>query len=170
MPILTVTLPDGQKLSHELTDEITTVGRAEDNVLQIPDGSVSSRHAEIVHRDEKYYLKDLNSTNGTTVNGRTVMETPLGGSDRIQFGDIHAIYDSEVGGEKRTLPTEERNEIVVANSSATPGDFTSAAPFPKKDKKKDPVVQAILTLAIIALIVGCAVIFYVMQMMRAPSF
>jgi pSer/pThr/pTyr-binding forkhead associated (FHA) protein len=54
---------------HELTVDTTTVGRVEDNAFQIPEASVSSHHAEIIKRGSEIVIRDLNSTNGTFING-----------------------------------------------------------------------------------------------------
>lgn len=58
--------------THELTVDSTTVGRVEDNAFQIPESSVSSHHAEIIRRGNDIVIKDLNSTNGTFINGQQI--------------------------------------------------------------------------------------------------
>ncbi len=46
MPQIQVTLPDGTESSHELTESLITLGRVDDNMIQIDDASVSSHHAQ----------------------------------------------------------------------------------------------------------------------------
>jgi len=58
--------------AHELTVDSTTVGRVEDNAFQLPESSVSSHHAEIIRRGSEVVIKDLNSTNGTFINGQQI--------------------------------------------------------------------------------------------------
>jgi ubiquitin-protein ligase len=70
----------------------TTVGRAADNHIQISHSSVSSHHAEIVETDTGYLLRDLNSTNGVTVNGARVAEAPLASGARVGFGEREAEF------------------------------------------------------------------------------
>ncbi len=70
---------------HDLTDEVITIGRAPDNMIVIDDPSVSGRHAQLRLAGEVYRLKDLESTNGTRVNGIPVTETALRFDDRIRF-------------------------------------------------------------------------------------
>ena len=72
--------------TFELNVERTTVGRVEDNAFQIADPSVSSHHAEIVLRGTDIVIKDLNSTNGVTVNGRPVTRVALTNGDVIMVG------------------------------------------------------------------------------------
>jgi pSer/pThr/pTyr-binding forkhead associated (FHA) protein len=57
---------------HELTVDTTTVGHVEDNAFQIPEASVSSHHAEIIKRGSEVVIRDLNSTNGTFINGQQI--------------------------------------------------------------------------------------------------
>ena len=70
----------------ELSMGINRVGRAPDNDLVLTDGSVSSHHAEILVSEHHLTLKDLGSTNGTTVNGRPAQEVVLSLGDQIVFG------------------------------------------------------------------------------------
>jgi len=70
----------------ELHTDRTTIGRVEDNTFQITDGSVSSHHAEIVLQGPEILIRDLNSTNGTRVNGATVRERKLADGDQIVIG------------------------------------------------------------------------------------
>ena len=72
--------------THELKVERTTVGRLEDNTFQIPEPSVSSHHCEILLRGGEVVIKDLDSTNGTRVNGATIRERQLNDGDQIVIG------------------------------------------------------------------------------------
>ena len=55
--------------SFDLKDASTLIGRGPDNDIRIDDSSVSRRHARIVKKNDKYFIEDLNSRNGTSVNG-----------------------------------------------------------------------------------------------------
>ena len=63
--------------SHELKVDKTTIGRVEDNSFQIAEPSVSSHHCEVLMRGSDVVVKDLNSTNGTFINGEKVTEGVL---------------------------------------------------------------------------------------------
>jgi serine protease Do len=65
-----------------------SVGRAPDNMLCLGDGArrVSAHHAEIMLRGDQYVLRDLGSTNGTTINGRRIVVSELAPDDLIEFG------------------------------------------------------------------------------------
>ena len=69
---LQIILPDGTESTHELTEDVVTLGRLSDNTIRIDDASVSSHHAQFTLAGGEYRLKDLNSTNGTRVNGEQI--------------------------------------------------------------------------------------------------
>jgi len=58
--------------SFEVDEEEVFVGRAPDNEIPVKDKSVSRKHLKIVKRDERYYVTDLGSKNGTFVDGKRV--------------------------------------------------------------------------------------------------
>jgi soluble lytic murein transglycosylase-like protein len=73
---------------HPLTDDLTRVGRSPENDVVIADaGIVSARHLEISKEGGAYYVRDLNSTNGTFVNGERVTEAALEPPCSIRLGN-----------------------------------------------------------------------------------
>ncbi len=68
-----------------------TLGRDRTNDICLPDPSVSHRHARIYYRNRNWWVEDLNSTNGTAVNGRR-LERPgvVVPGDRLAFGNVVA--------------------------------------------------------------------------------
>lgn len=66
------------------------VGRRPDASLTLPRATVSGLHAELFLVDDRLFVRDLNSTNGTFINGeRIVVETELRDDDVIQFADVN---------------------------------------------------------------------------------
>ena len=63
--------------AHELNIDRTTIGRVEDNTFQISDPSVSSHHCEVQLQGSEVLIRDLNSTNGSFINGEKITETIL---------------------------------------------------------------------------------------------
>ena len=84
MARITLQTPDGNAFEAELTAATMTVGRADDNDLEIPDGSVSSHHGQFANEDGQWVFTDLGSTNGTKINGERVERVELG--DGATFG------------------------------------------------------------------------------------
>lgn len=158
MPKLQVFLPEGNEVTHDLAEEVVTIGRVPDNVIQIEDPSVSSRHAQISLLNGNYHLKDLDSTNGTRVNGKNFVEWQLEDGDKIRFGKVECVYMSEIASTRQPLPEADEPAIVVAETSQRPSDFANASPFKTKKKKRDPVGKAIIGFAVLAMLVfGAAV-------------
>lgn len=68
--------------------EVITIGRRSTNDVSIPNLSISGNHAKITFEDGKAWLEDLNSTNGTYVNGEVVRRHALVSGDDIILGKI----------------------------------------------------------------------------------
>jgi TolB protein len=72
-----------------------TIGRAADNAITIDDNMVSRHHARLELQGNTYVLTDLDSANGTWVNGRRISEpVPLQANDSIRFGNVSVFVFS----------------------------------------------------------------------------
>jgi hypothetical protein len=77
---------------YTLDRPLLKVGRSSNNNLVINDPEISREHARIIFYNNGYAVEDLNSTNGTYVNGNpTEGVTPLAHGDRIEFGDTATV-------------------------------------------------------------------------------
>jgi pSer/pThr/pTyr-binding forkhead associated (FHA) protein len=75
--------------------EVTTIGREQGNDLVVDEDTVSSHHARLVSRDGGWWIEDLGSTNGTTVNDAQVDGTRvLRTGDIIQMGRVQLRFSS----------------------------------------------------------------------------
>jgi general secretion pathway protein A len=72
--------------SHPVTEPMETIGRTTANRIQLAHMSVSRNHAAVLHVDNQYYLVDLKSLNGISVNGERVERHVLRDGDRISVG------------------------------------------------------------------------------------
>ena len=71
----------------------TRIGALEDNEIVLRCDTVSRRHAAVhVHRG-RVEIEDLNSANGTQVNGRSIQNSPLEPGDRIRLADVELVYE-----------------------------------------------------------------------------
>ena len=171
MPRLHVALPDGSQVTHELTDELITLGRVADNALQIEDASVSSHHAELISRGGDYVVKDLGSTNGTRLNGAALevdTEYPLTHGDEVIFGHIPTAYMSLSETDEaapKPLPT---GAAVSPTGGAVPSDFTNASPFTKRKKETDTSGILVVLLGVLGLLAAGAAAYLIMGM-QAPA-
>ena len=67
----------------------TTLGRADSNSLTVSEQTVSGSHAKIVLKGGAFSIVDLNSTNGTMVNGQKISEMPIKTGDKVQIGKVN---------------------------------------------------------------------------------
>jgi CheY-like chemotaxis protein len=75
-------------LTHELSMNPTTVGRADGNLFQIIEPSVSGRHCEILLRGNEIIVRDLKSTNGTFIQGERITEATLKPGQILRLGRV----------------------------------------------------------------------------------
>jgi pSer/pThr/pTyr-binding forkhead associated (FHA) protein len=93
---------DGQTLAeYNMSKERYTIGRLPDNDIRIDNPAVSGHHALVINILNDSFLEDLNSTNGTYVNGKIIKKHALQHGDVITVGH-HALrfVDSETEEEQ----------------------------------------------------------------------
>ena len=103
---------DGSVLAeYNMTKERYTLGRLPDNDVRVDNAAVSGHHALIINILNDSFLEDLNSTNGTYVNGKLIKKHALQHGDVITIGHHHLRYvDSQVEG---TEPDEFERTMVI---------------------------------------------------------
>lgn len=77
----------------DLDKEMTTIGRKSDNDIIIDNQAVSGHHAQIEAQGDDLVLEDLNSLNGTFVNGQKISKTELYNDDVVLIG-VHTLHVS----------------------------------------------------------------------------
>ncbi len=73
----------------------TYIGRSSVNEVKLDDESISSQHCRIDHRDDRFRLYDLGSTNGTILNGVKIERSDLKDGDTVQLGKIKFKFKVE---------------------------------------------------------------------------
>ena len=76
----------------KLEDESCTIGRSLSNEVILYDDKVSGRHAAIVRSAGRILIRDLNSTNGTFLNGLPVEAAVIKDGDRVRLGDTEMVF------------------------------------------------------------------------------
>ncbi|HEX9207911.1 MAG TPA: FHA domain-containing protein [Steroidobacteraceae bacterium] len=101
---------DGQELAeYNMSKERYTIGRLPDNDIRIDNPAVSGHHALIINILNDSFLEDLNSTNGTYVNGKIVKKHAMQHGDVITVGH-HALRFVDSGADE---PADEFEKTMV---------------------------------------------------------
>jgi Protein of unknown function (DUF3662)/FHA domain len=87
--VVTLTV-DGSE--HAVDKQSVVIGRSKDCDVRVSDPNVSRRHAEVRQEGTTYWIVDLDSTNGTTVNGRRQKRAKLEDDDRITVGSTELVF------------------------------------------------------------------------------
>jgi pSer/pThr/pTyr-binding forkhead associated (FHA) protein len=113
---------EGKPLNTYMIDEpVFTIGRLPENTISIPNMGVSRRHVRIEEDyDRKLILSDLNSLNGTTVNGKRVKKVPLHSGDKIVIGKFTIIYEEVSPGTEVALGQQPGVAPVTLPAQAEP--------------------------------------------------
>lgn len=120
---------NSNKLSEVALDkEVMNIGRKADNDIRIENLAVSGHHAKLLTIFEDSFLEDLNSTNGTYVNGKSIDKHPLKNGDIIIIGKHELCYINE----NETLDADEKTVLI-------------RPPSEKKDDSNRPIGTPDLT-------------------------
>ena len=102
MPSLFVIRGNDQGTRYELHESCTRVGRDSSNGVQLHDTEVSRQHAEI-RREDGYVICDLDSSNGSFVNGRRIVQHRLVSGDHVQLGSTLLLYTAPLDDTEEEL-------------------------------------------------------------------
>lgn len=98
---LTIIRPDGQEVEQSFSGEQTSVGRHESSDLRLLDSMVSRNHCIIIREGKRFVLKDLDSRNGSWVNGRRIKNRrTIKHGDIIQVGPFRLLFSEPHGTAK----------------------------------------------------------------------
>ncbi len=139
--------PDGPIESYQLVKPSMGVGRSPGNDIVLDTTAVSRYHISLTQKDQQVVLEDLDSVNGTYVDGRRLNPREplvLRGGEEIQLGDVRLVYKPEIdenldvtrpmGVEPAPLDTRRieiaqpafKIELDPPNQPVTPGAFIQA--------------------------------------------
>jgi pSer/pThr/pTyr-binding forkhead associated (FHA) protein len=128
---------DNQVLAeYNMTKERYTIGRLPDNDVRIDNPAVSGHHSLIINILNDSFLEDLNSTNGTYVNGKLIKKHAL------QNGDIITIGHHQLRFVDRILPDTEQDEF--EKTMVIPSARQSAEQLAKAEKAAEAAAAAAL--------------------------
>jgi hypothetical protein len=139
MPRLVAQSPEFSGKSFDLSGAEITVGRVTDNKIQVEHASVSGHHAVMALDGLDYVIKDLDSTNGTRINGERITQQKLRRNDILRLGNIELLYDSEHQPPGQPMPNpSERVNLAECATHGRPPDFSNASPIVKRMRGAPP--------------------------------
>jgi phosphoserine phosphatase RsbU/P len=105
MPEISIQTADGAKERYSVIKPRVTIGRSRESDIFLPDQWLSRHHAEIVQRPDGYFVVDLQSKNGTLLNGQPVKEDGrLREGDIITLGEHTLTFVADEGTEEEFEP------------------------------------------------------------------
>src|SRR5439155_19823393 len=81
---------------HVIDKRRVVIGRAKECDIQVHDANVSRQHAEVRQEGTAFWLVDLDSTNGTEVNGQREQRAKLDDGDKITVGSTELLFEAAV--------------------------------------------------------------------------
>jgi pSer/pThr/pTyr-binding forkhead associated (FHA) protein len=183
MAKLVILSPGMAGRSHELSVDKTTIGRVDDNTFPIAEASVSSHHCEVVLRGTDVLIRDLNSTNGTFINGEKITESVLKPGQTLRLGQIElrletnaqagsAPAPSAAPSAPASAPVNKKAESTIVMQqgvklteleSGAPRTETAAKGFTRKDNKANRIFL------IAAIVVGVIIVALVLVALMTAS-
>jgi len=130
----------GQRLS--VKTPVVNIGRADYNDLVLPDESVSTTHAKLQRREGVWVLVDLDSTNGTFIDGDQIKgEAPLAPGSAVRFGEVSLVFEPTDDGASvaKGSGTRVMEQMVMSPSPAAPRAPAPAKPAAAKPAAAKPL-------------------------------
>lgn len=134
----------------------SSVGRATNNAVAIPDLSMSRQHFEIFQRaDDSYAIKDLRSINGTSLNGIKIQEADLFHGDRIKAGET--LFQFLIPG-TAAQPNRQRQLIPAATTQTVSALPQASLLSASADASQARGSRSFLDRLLLAITIGAAIL------------
>ena len=157
--------------TYELSEEMYSIGRGEQESICIPDPTVSGRHCDLVrNEDGTYSAKDLGSTNGTRINGVRITEQRLVNSDILQVGGIEIMFDCEDQSITSAIATQTGINLEDTAGGMAVEEMSNFSPFVGKGARgaDNPKIKMMVTGIIVVLfLVVCVLGYFLAQRLSA---
>jgi len=132
----------GERLGEKfLLDNITIIGRLATNPIHIEDDRISREHAKVTREPDGFYIVDLDSRNGTLVNGERIKLHKLIDDDLITIGHTHLRFkevDEAPVEQPAGRPSEEAMKTAPKVTIPTGGEpTTSVEPTTRAEIKSE---------------------------------
>jgi pSer/pThr/pTyr-binding forkhead associated (FHA) protein len=156
--------------THELKVPKTTIGRVDDNSFQIAEPSVSSHHCEVLLKGEEVVVHDLDSTNGTYINGERVSEKVIKPGQILRLGQIEIRLETDAPPSTskkpldQTLVMQRGVSLGELEKGGRPSGFdTTSKGFSKKNNKVNKIFFGV------AILVGLLIAGFLVYLILSAS-
>ena len=138
-PTPKLVLLNGDKVEtcFDIVKDVTTIGRIPSNEIHLPINSVSMHHAKIISFHDNFFLEDLRSTNGTSINGHRVNKCVLKSGDKISFARVEMEYRVD------NVNYEQKNDDIVAIKGSGTNIMEQKVDVPNLPESSD--VEVVIT-------------------------
>ena len=150
MPKVVITQGPGSGTTYEL-EQAAILGRLDSNDIPVKDTKASREHAKIYKQGERYAIVDLNSSNGTYVNGAKITKQMLDAGDVIEIGTVRMEFqDPEAELAKQAASASRKSlddafgskkagtKAPVAAAGSSPGDIVMRGHQPLQYNRVKP--------------------------------
>ena len=103
-------------LEYKIVDQ-GILGRQSDNSVPLQDTKASRQHTLILLKEDGYYIEDLESRNGTVVNGKPITKQQLFDNDQITIGTTILLFDSKKHQRPAALCNQQPDEAAVGEEA-----------------------------------------------------
>ncbi|HEX5003987.1 MAG TPA: FHA domain-containing protein [Gemmatimonadales bacterium] len=169
-PLATVLVRTGSLKGQRLPirTPVVNIGRADYNDLVFGEESVSAAHAKLQRREEVWVLADLDSTNGTYVDGDQIRgEVPLMPGSTVRFGDVTVLFDptDARGPQPPGGGTRVQGAIAIPDTPRMPGVRTpvreaARTRMPSRPARRGFPVRTLLVVVALAAIAALAAYYF----------
>ena len=129
MPFLRILAPNVENGCYQISAGVTTIGRESSNQIQLLDSEISRQHAEIRSDDGIHFqIADLQSSNGTFVNGTPISEHNLEPGDRLILGNTTLVFEDV---QDPSVKSKERIDVVVKKEDHDGSEILSHYSYPE---------------------------------------
>ncbi|QCB47757.1 FHA domain-containing protein [Hydrogenophaga sp. PAMC20947] len=148
MPKMIVSI-DGVVIKEvQLTKDRTTLGRRPYNDIVIDNLAVSGEHAVMQMSGAEVFLEDLNSTNGTYVNGKAIKKQLLQNGDTVEIGKykIKFVHDGVPGGYEKTTVIHSGSVVGEPEAASSVGSAAIKVMSGAATGREVPLVKVVTTI------------------------
>jgi hypothetical protein len=142
MAKLILTQNDQVIKEYPLNKECLTVGRRPENDIRIDNPAISGQHCQIINILNDSFMEDLNSTNGTIVNDRSIKKHALANGDVIKLGEHQLRYVNELASSAAVNDEFAKTMIIRTDAIGMPMHEADAQVEESVEKISEAIAQA----------------------------